>query len=78
MGLINTAQGFDADESDYNNARPTQWNCRRILVTDTDDGKTYVFNINQWILLTDSMTKSNGFSARPAELHLAPRKGLGQ
>nr|CUU98214.1 hypothetical transcript [Hymenolepis microstoma] len=48
--------------------RHNQWNCGRILVTDSKDGETYVFNINQWILATPEIDRYNAIAARPAEL----------
>ncbi|VDO04174.1 unnamed protein product [Rodentolepis nana] len=48
--------------------RHNQWNCRRILVTDSKDGETYVFNIHQWIIATPAIDRYNAIAARPAEL----------
>lgn len=48
--------------------RHNQWNCKRILVTDSKDGETYVFNINQWIIATPEISRHNAIAARPAEL----------
>lgn len=65
------------DEPKYANLqldRSNQWNCKRISVIDGRDAKTYVFNLNQWLLAGPEMDRRSGITARPAELRLSQRR----
>ena len=81
VGLYDpNAEEFDDEEdgepkyANLNFIRENQWNCRRILVTDSRDGETYLFNINQWIVATSTIDRRNCFTARPAELRLTQKR----
>lgn len=67
----------DDEEPKYVNLqlnRQNQWNCRSVLVTDSRDGETYLFNINQWIIATPEIDRRNCIAARPAELRITKQK----
>ncbi|VDK21875.1 unnamed protein product [Taenia asiatica] len=79
VGLHDPNVNFDEDQEEpkYVNLqlnRQNQWNCRSILVTDDQDGETYLFNINQWIIAAPEIDRRNCIAARPAELRILKQR----